>query len=681
MKFRKQKAEEQTPIAAATPPSEDEKHLEDLVVEHEHGEPMSEEEVRAIMSQYDKESNTRAFVGTPKFLARWACILFTLYVIAINTIWLLPMQATKASFVGFIVLLVFIFYPARKRDGKKKYVPWYDWLLGLIGAACYFYFVFNLGTIAGQMGTYTTQDYIIAIVGILILFECCRRVVGLPLMIVVACFLAYAYFGKYIPGSFGHNGYTVKRLATFLFYTNEGVIGTPTQVCVAFVFVFILFGAFLEKTGVGKFFIDVANSIAGKAVGGPAKVAVIASALQGTISGSSVANTVGSGSFTIPMMKRMGYRPHFAAAVEAVSSTGGQLMPPIMGAAAFLMAEITGIPYATIILAAVIPSILYFSSVMIMVHFEARKLGLQGMPADEVPNFWKLMKQNGHLILPLIAIVYFLASGNTPGRAALYAVGVAIVVSMFRKETRLNITRFFDALENGTRNSIGVAVACAMAGMIVGVVTLTGLGITFAASLQTLSGGITLFALFFCMIASIVLGMGVPTTANYVIMATVTAPIVMQLGVPMIAAHMFVFYFGIIADITPPVALAAYAGSAIAKSDPLRTGVTASKLGIAAFLVPYIFAFNPEMLFYETNALEVIQIAISGFCGVAGIAAALEGYVSTRLYWFERIICAGGGLMLVIPGLVTDLAGIALVGTVFVIQYRRNKKGQLQAAL
>ena len=656
---------------------------------------VSQEEVQRIMAQYDKESNTRLYKGVPKQLVRWLCIALTVYMIAINTFIHLSAQVHRASFVALIIFFAFMLYPARKGDSARhNYVPWYDIALALIGMAAFLYYVINFRNIVGQMGLYTTRDMVIAIIGIAVLFECCRRVVGIPLMIAVSLFLCYAYFGKYIPGDFGHAGYSLNRIFNFLFYTTEGVIGTPISVCSTFIFIFILFGAFLEKTGIGAFFIDIANSIAGKAVGGPAKVAVISSALQGTISGSSVANTVGTGSFTIPMMKRMGYKPHFAGAVEAAASTGGQLMPPIMGAAAFLMAEITGISYARIILAAVIPAALYFTGIFIAVHFEAKKLGLKGMPASEIPKFGRLLREKGQLLLAIVAIVFFLSAGYTITRAALYAILVAIAVSMFRKDTRLTPKSFLEAMENGGRNSIGVAVACGMAGMIVGVVTMTGLGLTFAGALQKMAAGISspflqlLTALFFCMIASIMLGMGVPTTANYVIMATVTAPIVVQMGVPILAAHLFVFYFGIIADITPPVALAAYAGSAIAKSDPMRTGVTASRLGVAAFIVPYIFVMSPHMLFLNPTAdpasplyystyptiVSMIQVSLTAISGIAGVASALTGFISGKLFWWERILALAGGLLLIDPNGLTDLVGMGIVAFVLVTHIIRSKR-------
>lgn len=640
-------------------------------------EAVSEEEIQKIMAQYDKESRVRAFTATRKEIVRWILIAFTCYVILINSpLVKLPSQIHKASYVGFIIMLCVLLFPINKKDLQRaNYIPWYDYIIALLGGGAFFYYVFAYEKIVSQMGRITTFDMFIGIIGLIVLFECCRRAVGLPLIIVVSLFILYALFGNVIPGRFGHNGFSLQRTVQFLFYTQEGVIGTPIQVCSTFIFIFILFGAFLEKTGIGQFFIDFANSIAGKAVGGPAKVAVISSALMGTISGSSVANTVGSGSFTIPMMKRMNYRPEFAASVEATASTGGQLMPPIMGAAAFLMAEMTGISYARIILGACIPAILYFTTILLQVHFESKRLGLQGMPAEEIPRTLTLLKEKGHLFLAIVAIVVFLSIGFTASYSALLACGVAILMSMFRADTRMTVKTFFDALENGTRNSVGVSIACAMAGCIVGVVTRTGLGLTFAGALQQMSGGHLILALFFCMLASIVLGMGVPTTANYVIMATVTAPMVIGLGVPILAAHMFVFYFGIIADVTPPVALAAYAGSAIAKSDPLKTGLTAARLAICAFIIPYIFAYSPQILFGGTaevsvKIFEMLGIIFTALLGATLIAAGMTGCFVGPMNPFERIICAGG-LFMIIPGFETDIIGLAILAVILFFQWRK----------
>lgn len=638
-------------------------------------EHISAAEVNEIMAKYDRESATRIFSGNKALLIKGLLIAFTLFAISINTFIRLNAQVHRSMFIAFILFLAYLLYPARKNAPKNtNKVPWYDILLALASSGSFLYMSFNYKQLISQAGSYTQFDMTIAIIAIVLLLEACRRVVGLPILIVVSCFIAYAYFGNYVPGYFSHRGFSLQRIATHLYFTTEGVIGTPLAVCSTFIFLFILFGAFLERTGIGQFFIDIANSLAGKATGGPAKVAVIASALQGTITGSSVANTVSSGSFTIPMMKKMGYRPEFAAAVEAAASTGGQIMPPIMGAAAFLMSEMTGIPYSNIIIAAIIPAFLYFTGIMIMVHLEAKRYGLKGLPPEEIPNFFRLMLGYWYLLIPLVVLVTMMMTGYTPARAALIAIVLSIVVSMFRKETRMDFMTFLGALEAGARNIIGVGVACAVAGMIVGTVTLTGIGLKLANGLLMLSGGNILLALFFTMIASIVLGMGVPTTANYVIMATITAPIVLQLGVDLLPAHMFVFYFGIVADITPPVALAAYAGSAIARSNPLKTGVQATKLAIAAFIIPYIFALNPSLLLIGSEPLDIILVTLTALAGMTGVAAATEGYIFAKMNPLIRIVSLIGGLMLIIPGLYTDLGGLALLSIAFVFQKLYSKK-------
>ncbi|MCL2699238.1 MAG: TRAP transporter permease [Defluviitaleaceae bacterium] len=641
------------------------------------------EEIAEKMAQVDRESNIRHYAGVPKAIIRWMCVAFTLFALAINTVLLLPPQVHRSSFVALIVFFAFLLYPAnRKNNVRVNYIPWYDVVFAVTGFCCFMYYALRFETIVHQMATFTQIDFIVAVTGIIILFIGCYRITGMPLIIVVGSFIAYAYLGQFIPGQFGHAGYRVERIFTFLFYTTEGVIGTPIGVASTFIFAFMLFGAFLDKTGIGQFFIDIASAIAGKAVGGPAKMVVIASALLGTVSGSSVANTVASGSFTIPLMKRLGYDKNYAGAVEAASSTGGQLLPPILGAAAFLMAEITGIPYTTIALAAIIPAILYFVCIFASVHFEAKKLGLRGMPPEEIPRALPLIIQKGPLMLGVISIIAFLYMGFTPTRSAFYAILVSIAVSMIRKETRLTPKAFVDAFEMGARNVIGVGVACAMAGMVVGVVVLTGLGITFANSMLILANNIDhnflrLFTvLFLTMIASLILGLGVPTTAKYIIMATVTAPILVNepLGLPVLVAHMFVFHFGTDADITPPVGLASYAASAISRGSPLMTSVLAMKIAASAYILPYIFAFNPQMLLIDTNAFEVIKITVTGTIGIVSIAAALTGFMLCRMGLWERIAAVFAGIVLAIPGIESDLVGIAVLAAIIMWQKRKIKR-------
>lgn len=647
---------------------EQELNLEELIREAK----AESGDISELMAEFDKESATRHFTGTPLLIVKGLLIAFAFYVFWMTLIATPAEQVRRSSFVGLLVFLGFINYPIVKSHAKRvNHVPWYDFIFAFAGGGAFFYFVLNFEKIANKAVNIGTPEIIAGVIGILLLAELCRRVVGLPILLIAGAFIGYAVI----------QGYSLKRIVHQLFYTTDGIIGTPIGVTATFIVLFIILGSFLEKTGIGNFFIDLANSIAGGASGGPAKVAVISSALEGMYSGSSVANTVGSGSVTIPIMKKTGYPPEFAAAVEAAASTGGQIMPPIMGAAAFLMAEMTETPYATIALMAVIPALLYFTGIFVMIHFEAKKLGLKGLPKESLPHFGKLVLKKGYLFLPIVVLSALMSMGRTPAFAAVYAIVTAIVVSMFHKDTRLTPKTFAAALENGTRNTMGVAIACAIAGIIVGIVTLTGLGQDLLNVLMSVAGTSKFLALFLTMISCIILGMGVPTTATYVIMATITAPIVVQMGVPVLAAHMFVFYFGIVADITPPVALAAYAGAAIAKADPFKTGVIATRLAITAFIVPYIFAYNPAMLLIDTTAWEVARIALTSLIGIFGIAAGMEGYMLIRMKTWERLVIIAGGLMLIDPDLITDIGGVVIVLGMVAFQSMKSKKqGQLAEA-
>ncbi|MBA2132730.1 TRAP transporter permease [Capillibacterium thermochitinicola] len=631
-------------------------NLSDLV------DPVDQVDVDAVMAEYDRESNTRRFSGVPRVLVRYMLAAFSLYVFYMNLISVWPEQIRRASFVGLIVFMAFMLYPAKKRSAKREnYIPLYDLILGVIGAVCYFYYVVNFSDLAVKATRITPFDTLVGAVGVLITAEVCRRVVGLPILVVASTFVGYAFFA----------GYSLRRIVYTLFYTLDGVIGTPIGVCSTFIVLFIILASFLEKTNIGSFFIDIANSVAGWATGGPAKVAVISSALEGMYSGSSVANTVGSGSVTIPVMKKTGYDKDFAAAVEAAASTGGQIMPPIMGAAAFLMAEMTGVPYSKIAVAGIFPAILYFAGIFLMVHFEAKKTGLKGLPREAIPGFFRLFLTKGYLFLPIVVLVVMMSIGYTPSRAACLAILAAVIVSSFRRETRMTPKTFITALENGAKNTVAVAAACSIAGIIVGVVSLTGIGLKLAEGLLFLSGGIDIIALFLTMIACLILGMGVPTTANYVIMATITAPIILKLipETPVLAAHFFVFYFGVVADITPPVALAAYAGAAISGGNPLRTGVIATRLAIAAFIVPYMVVLNPAMLLINASLYQIVQFTITSLAGMFALAGGLEGFMRDKLSTWQRILAVGGGLLLIHPDLLTDLIGLAMIGVVVAFQY------------
>ena len=632
------------------------------------------DEMQEKLKSLDKESNTVEYKGICGKIVAIICICFSLFQIYTGLFGTLDAMIQRCIHLSFGICLVFLLCPTKKSWVKEGRFHPIDVILAVIAMIPPIYILVNYQQLILRAGTVTPVDAVVGLVGIIMVLEAARRIVGLPIVIVVLCFLAYGFLGPYMPGPLAHRGLTIKQMVGHLFFTTEGVFGIPLGVSSTFIFLFILFGAYLEKTGLGKFFIDIANAIAGWASGGPAKVAVISSALQGTISGSSVANVVGSGSFTIPMMKKLGYHKNFAGAVEAAASTGGQLMPPIMGAAAFLMAEFVGIPYMEVVKAAVVPAILYFLGVFLGVHFEAKKNHLEGTPRSQLPAWTKIMKEEGHLAIPLIAIISLLASGYTPMKAALAGIFISIGTAMLRANTRMSFWDIVDGLVKGARGALGVIIACASAGMIIGIVTKTGVGLKLASALVTVASGNFMLLLLCTMLTSLILGMGVPTTANYVITSTIAAPALIQLGVPILAAHMFVFYFGIIADITPPVALAAYAGSAISGGDPLKTGVNASKLGIAAFIIPYVFVLSPQLLGIGATFGSVLFTTITAIIGMTGISGAMIGQFYCKANVLERLILLAGGLCLIDPQTLTDIIGIAILAAVFALQYFRTKK-------
>ncbi len=661
----------------------------------------SEAEIAQVMEKYDKESVTRHYEGPLRWIVGGLCVLFALVQLYAAFTANIPATQLRPLHLGFVMMLVFLIFPVRRKSRRDR-LPWYDLLLSVFAIGCCMYIVLQHIEIANRISSKMTPpftkflDLFVGASIIVLLFECCRRVVGLPIMIIAGAFILYGFFGRVMPGFLAHRGFSFERLVSTLVYTTEGIMGTPLGASSTFIFLFVLFGAFLERTKVGEFFIDLANAIAGHKSGGPAKVAIITSALEGTVSGSSVANTVGSGSFTIPMMKKLGYRPEFAAAVEAAASTGGQIMPPVMGAAAFLMAESVGVSYLEVAKAAIIPALLYFVGIYIIVDLEAKKYGLVGMDKSKMPKFLLLMRKHGYLLLPLLVIIGFLGMGYTPIFAALVGIGSATICDLLRhmfgavnrvraksetagkaavavaKDTGVDIIA---SLHNGARGVLGVAVACGMAGIIVGMITLTGLGLELGTGLSKLAGGNAVLTLMLTMVASLILGMGVPTTANYLITSTIMAGTVMKiLGCHMLTAHMFVFYFGIMADITPPVALAAMAGSAIAKSDPFRTGLNATKLAIAAFLVPYIFVFNEKMLFIGAHWYDILQMAVTATVGMIGVGAAVEGYYTRHAHPLQRLMFVAGGLLLIDPGLVTDAVGLVIIVGAMAWQALENRK-------
>ncbi|WP_296690690.1 TRAP transporter permease [Treponema sp. UBA6852] len=651
----------------------------------------NEEEMKRMMKELDREQSYREHKCWRQYITVFISVIFVIFQLYATLSGAITAQVLRATHLAFVQLLAFLLFPPTKNSPRNT-LPWYDIVLGLIGAACWLYIVVNFDLLVRRSGNNTPLDVAVGIVGILVLFESCRRIVGLPIMIIAGSFIVFAFAGKYLPGFLHHRGYSLQRVVCHLFYNTEGIMGTPIGACSTFIFLFILFGALLEKTGIGHFFIDVCNALAGGASGGPAKVAVLSSALLGTVSGSSVSNTVGSGSFTIPMMKKLGYKGEFAGAVEAAASTGGQIMPPIMGAAAFLMAESLGLPYIMIVKAAVVPAILYFTGIFITVHLEAKKLGLKGLPKDQLPRFMPLLLKKGYMILPLVVIIYFLCAGKTAVFAALMGIiacvlvgfGVSVSDLAHGHKPSFGGKDIVEIMCTAARNIISVAIACGMAGIIIGIVTLTGLGLRLGNGLVMLAHGKLLLTLVFTMVASIILGMGAPTTANYLITSTITAGAIISLGIEPLAAHMFAFYFGIIADVTPPVALAAIAGAAIAKAKPMKTAINATKLAIGAFIIPYMFVYNSKMLMINASALSVVMIIVTAILGMFGISVALEGYgfnntgffynsgkgKTTRIAFdaLERILFAVAGLLCVIPEAKTDIIGVSLLAALIAYQ-------------
>lgn len=664
----------------------------------------NEEEMKRMMKELDREQSYREHKCWRQYITVFISVIFVLFQLYATLSGAITAQVLRATHLAFVQLLAFLLFPPTKNSPRNT-LPWYDIVLGLIGLACWLYIVVNFDSLVRRSGNNTPLDVAVGIVGILVLFESCRRIVGLPIMIIAGSFIVFAFAGKYLPGFLHHRGYSLQRVVCHLFYNTEGIMGTPIGACSTFIFLFILFGALLEKTGIGHFFIDVCNALAGGASGGPAKVAVLSSALLGTVSGSSVSNTVGSGSFTIPMMKRLGYKGEFAGAVEAAASTGGQIMPPIMGAAAFLMAESLGLPYITIVKAAIVPAILYFTGIFITVHLEAKKLGLKGLPKDQLPRFMPLLLRKGYMILPLVVIIYFLCAGKTAVFAALMGIIACVLVGFGVSVSDLAHGRkpsfggkdIVEIMCTAARNIISVAIACGMAGIIIGIVTLTGLGLRLGNGLVMLAHGKLLLTLVFTMVASIILGMGAPTTANYLITSTITAGAIISLGIEPLAAHMFAFYFGIIADVTPPVALAAIAGAAIAKAKPMKTALNATKLAIGAFIIPYMFVYNSKMLMINASVLSVVMIIITAILGMFGISVALEGYGFNNTGFFynsrkgkatiiafdavERLLFAIAGLLCVIPETKTDIIGVSLLAVLIAYQLILKKVRSTKATV
>ncbi|EFC92221.1 TRAP transporter, 4TM/12TM fusion protein [Dethiosulfovibrio peptidovorans DSM 11002] len=632
-----------------------------------------------LRKKFDTEARYRE-------LGDWQGMLITILAVSMSAFHfytsgfglLLALQQ-RAVHLAFVMSLVFLLYPARQSSPKDK-IPLMDFALAAVAAYSALYLMINFNELVNRAGLPTQMDIVMGFICILLLLEATRRVSSPILPCIAIFFLIYCFYGRAFPELFQHRGFSIKRIINHMYLGTEGVFGIPLGVSATFVFMFILFGSVLEQTGLGKFIIDLAMALAGHSTGGPAKVAVLSSGLMGSISGSSVANVCTTGMFTIPLMKSVGYQSHFAGAVEAVASTGGQIMPPVMGAAAFIMAQFLGIPYIHVALAAIVPALLYYFAVMIQVHLEANRLGLKGLPKEQLPKLAPLLKEKGLLLLPIIGIIYFLIAGYTPLKAAFNGILISIAVSYFNRETWLTPKKLAAAFENGARGAIGVACACATVGIIVGTATLTGLGLRIASAVVAIAGGKLLPTLLLTMVACILLGAGLPTTANFIVTSTMCAPALFQLGVAPIAAYMFVLYFGIAADLSPPVALAAYAGAGIAGADPFKTGATAIKLALAGFLVPYIYAYNPILVLVNFTLGRFAMSVGTAVLGVFLLGMSTVGFYKCSMNPVFRIVALSGALCLLIPGIYSDLAGLSVLVVLHVLQAAKAKRLNASAA-
>jgi TRAP transporter 4TM/12TM fusion protein len=612
--------------------------------------------------------------------ARRGWVLTALGFVALG--WLAATDVAEWYTVLPAAVVLVLIQTARHLPWRLAGMPVADLLLSLggIGVGMYI-FVFE-DAIQRRVAAYSEVDLAVATVGVLLVLLATQRVIGTPLVVVASVMLVYAYFGPQMPGFLRHGGYSLDRIMATSFLGTEAVFGTPIRISAIFIFLFMIFAAMLQHTGMERFFTRLAFGLTGGMTGGPAKVGVLTSAFSGTITGSSVANTVGNGAFTIPMMKRAGYKPEFAGAVEAASSTGGQFAPPIMGAAAFIMIEFTATPYVEIIKAAIIPAILFFTAQFVVIHYESKRQGVMGLPRSKLPNVRRLMLTQGYLLVPVVVIFVILAMGFSPQRAALMAIFAAVVVNFlvqlvalpFGKwrdlEDKLNIRKTADALVDAARIALPIITACAAAGLIAGVITLTGLGLKLAGALVALAGETLILTMVFAMIASLVLGIGLPTTANYVITATMAAPALLFFDpVPVLAAHFFVYYFGVMADITPPVCLASYAASGIARSNPLMTGVHSVRIALGGFLVPYMFVFAPELLLIDATWFTGTKAVITALVGAYCVGTAVVGHIDRKINVPLRLLLAGAGLLLLYGEIVTDGIGFSIFVVTFAYQW------------
>ncbi len=628
-----------------------------------------------VLEKYDAEARFRVFTNRNiTILISIIAVGFALYHLYTSALGAPTTLKHRAIHVAIVLCLIFLLYPV-KRSASRAKLPWYDAMLAFISLSTAGYIFVDYLNIIHRGGIPNNLDIIFGVILVLLVLEAARRMTGWALPILAVLFFFYALVGRGLSGIFRHRGYEWDMVINQLYVTTEGIYGTAIGVSATYIFLFILFGAVLGRSGMGQFFNDIALAIAGHTKGGPAKVAVLASGFLGSINGSAIANVVTTGTFTIPLMKRVGYKRNFAGAVEATASVGGQILPPVMGAAAFIMAEILGIPYSSVALAAILPAGLYYLGVMMQVHLRASKEGLEGMKRSEIPKVRDVMKERGHLILPLLFLIYMLFfSGKTIIFAAFWTIIATVIVAQFRKTTRMSVKDLFGALEDGTRSALSVAIACAAIGIIVGVATLTGFGLKLANGIILIGGESLFLTLVFTMIACIVLGMGLPSIPTYIITSTMAAPALVQLGIQPFVAHMFVFYFGLFANLTPPVALAAFAAAGISGGDPMRTGFTSMKLAIAGFIVPFAFVYNSSLLLIDTSFVEGALVTITAIIGVIMLGAAAEGYLFRTMGWLTRILSLVSSIMLITPNRFFDVLGIGIVGIVLIVQWVKGRR-------
>jgi TRAP transporter 4TM/12TM fusion protein len=624
---------------------------------------------KRVFPKFVKQYDYFIVIGVSLLLAA-----FQIWTAGFGVLFALKQRIIHISLLGVLTFFLHSISPGLKTDalGNKRVFIW-DRVFALLILSSLVYMLGNYDAIQSRAGFPETLDITFGVIMIIMLLEMTRRVVGWALPIIAVCFLVYAFLGPYMPVIIGHRGYDLERIVSQMYLTTEGIFGVPAGVSATFIYMFILYGAFLEKSGGGIFFIKLAYSLTGRMLGGPAKAAIFASGLMGSISGSAVANTVTTGAFTIPLMKSVGFRPSFSAAVEASASSGGQLMPPIMGAAAFIMAVFTNIPYKYIMISAAVPAALYYFAIFMSIHFQAKRLGLKPGNAEELPSAKELIKNDWQHILSLVVLVTLLLMDITPLRAAFWGTLTIIISCGLRKSTRMSLQSIYEALLMASRNTATVGAACACAGIVVGVVTLTGIGLKFATLIEVMAGGNIIIALLLTMVASLILGMGLPTSACYIVLAVLAAPVLTNLGFPVLASHLFIFYFGIISAITPPVALAAYAGSGIAGSNPFKTAVIALSIDLSAFFIPYWFIFNPELLLNKGIMANIAVIGIT-MVGVISLSATTQGFLLKKLKPAERVITAIIPFFLLMLDLKWRLIGLGLFGLILAYQKFYEKR-------